>query len=340
MQDNTNTQVLIAGAIAAFTVDLLVYPLDTIKTRYQSQDFRNAFVESTTQQGAQTTRQLFKGLYQGIGSVIFATLPAAGLFFMTYESAKSALHSGMPSSTPKPLVHAIASSSAELASCVVLAPAEIVKQNAQMLQRSGEPADKWATSIKALRAIRGGSAGSARNLWAGYVALVARNLPFTAINFPLFEFFRAQIWDWRLHTGAQGVPPDVEAADRGGREGRDHSILETGLVTGASACLSSAMAAFATTPADVIKTRIMLAAGDSSIADGRRNNSMSKKQNVSGLSVFREIVREKGLRGLFRGGSLRASWAAIGGGLYLGSYEAAKVRLGRPSKEARSDGGF
>ncbi|KAM7189511.1 Mitochondrial carrier domain containing protein [Rhypophila sp. PSN 637] len=325
MQDNTNTQVLIAGAIAAFTVDLLVYPLDTIKTRYQSQDFRNAFVESTTQQGAQTTRQLFKGLYQGIGSVIFATLPAAGLFFMTYESAKSALHSGMSSSTPKPLVHAIASSSAELASCVVLAPAEIVKQNAQMLQRSGELADKWATSIKALRAIRGGSAGSARNLWAGYVALVARNLPFTAINFPLFEFFRAQIWDW---------------PDRGRREGSEHSILETGLVTGASACLSSAMAAFATTPADVIKTRIMLAAGDSSVADGRRNNSMSKKQNVSGLSVFREIVREKGLRGLFRGGSLRASWAAIGGGLYLGSYEAAKVRLGRPSKELRSDGGF
>lgn len=72
------TPSLKAGAVAAFTVDLLVYPLDTIKTRYQSQDFRNVFGQTATSQGTgkQAQGQLFKGLYQGIGSVIFATLPA------------------------------------------------------------------------------------------------------------------------------------------------------------------------------------------------------------------------------------------------------------------------
>lgn len=36
MSDNRNVDIWIAGAFAAFTVDLIVYPLDTIKTRLQS----------------------------------------------------------------------------------------------------------------------------------------------------------------------------------------------------------------------------------------------------------------------------------------------------------------
>lgn len=56
-----------AGAVAAFTVDVLVYPLDTIKTRYQNQ----ASLGAIAGRGA-----VPKGLYQGIGSVVIATLPA------------------------------------------------------------------------------------------------------------------------------------------------------------------------------------------------------------------------------------------------------------------------
>lgn len=63
-----------AGAAAAFTIDLLVYPLDTVKTRLQSQDFVKTFAASA---GAkQVSSNLFRGLYQGVGSVIIATLPA------------------------------------------------------------------------------------------------------------------------------------------------------------------------------------------------------------------------------------------------------------------------
>lgn len=63
-----------AGAFAAFTVDLLVYPLDTLKTRIQSPDYRRLYIHESTntlKKGA-----LFRGLYQGIGSVILATLPS------------------------------------------------------------------------------------------------------------------------------------------------------------------------------------------------------------------------------------------------------------------------
>lgn len=44
----------------------------------------------------------------------------------------------------------------------------------------------------------------------------------------------------------------------------------------------------------------------------------------SSLAVAREVFRENGVKGLFRGGSLRAAWTALGSGLYLGVYETGK----------------
>lgn len=71
--NNTNTDILVAGAFAAFTVDLLVYPLDTIKTRLQSPDYKRLFTHASTNSA---NRSLFRGLYQGIGSVVIATVPS------------------------------------------------------------------------------------------------------------------------------------------------------------------------------------------------------------------------------------------------------------------------
>ncbi len=63
--------------MAAFTVDLLVYPLDTIKTRIQSQDYLKSYVSAAS--GKKPPALALRGLYQGVGSVVIATLPA-GLY--------------------------------------------------------------------------------------------------------------------------------------------------------------------------------------------------------------------------------------------------------------------
>lgn len=80
------------------------------------------------------------------------------------------------------------------------------------------------------------------------------------------------------------------------------------------------MAAVVTTPVDVVKTRVMLDAG---------------RGRVGVVDVVRGVVRSEGWRGLMRGGALRGGWTAVGSGLYLGSYEGAKVWLrdGRERKE-------
>ncbi|KAI0018476.1 mitochondrial carrier [Xylariomycetidae sp. FL0641] len=350
MSESSHADVMLAGAAAAFTVDLLIYPLDTLKTRQQSQDFVKTFADPDRATKL-PSRSLFRGLYQGIGIVVVATLPAAGTFFTTYEAAKSLLLGGEEGRSkggsrrlPLPLVHAAASAAAECASCLVLTPAEVVKQNAQMLQRQtsssssspASPLSSSSTSLQALRMLRG------RALLRGYSALVARNLPFTALQFPLFEAARARIWGRRRRRQRQG------GGGAGGGNGNNGSslLLETGAVTGLSAGAAGSFAALVTTPMDVVKTRMMLSAAAAAGDDGHEARGRADaakrepaRRGKGSLAVARDVVRERGVRGLFRGGLLRSVWTAVGSGLYLGTYEAAKVWLTERRTSSRSSAG-
>ncbi|KAL8414308.1 hypothetical protein RB594_005510 [Gaeumannomyces avenae] len=230
---DTHAHVLMAGACAAFTIDLLVYPLDTLKTRWQSQDYIDTFKKSPGARNA-PKQALRGGLYQGVGSVIVATVPAAGVFFATYESVKSALPGALPGGAPKPLVHSLASGTAELASCLVLTPAEIIKQNAQMIRSQGGGSGGGGgdgTSLQALRMLRASEGGVNRRLWTGFSALAARNLPFTAMQFPMFEHVRASLWRWRDdRRRARGLAAPPSRREAGGAD-NGRGLMETGLVT-------------------------------------------------------------------------------------------------------------
>ncbi|RYO81866.1 hypothetical protein DL766_007060 [Monosporascus sp. MC13-8B] len=326
MSGSSHVDVMLAGAAAAFTVDLMVYPLDTLKTRQQSRDFLKTFADPYAKTKI-LSRDLFRGLYQGIGIVIVATLPAAGTFFTTYEAAKSFIgRHGSAISLPQPTVHSAASAVAECASCLVLTPAEVIKQNAQMIQRrSATP--NGSTSLEALRQL--GGAGAWRKLLSGYTALAARNLPFTAIQFPIFEFLRARIWG-RRSSATRGRDAHGDFGQR-----QEESLLETGIVTGTSAGLAGSFAAVVTTPMDVVKTRMMLFARDKQdVKQGSHDRAGYRSK--SGLAIAREVVAERGVAGLFRGSLIRAVWTAVGSGLYLGMYEVSKVWLTR-GKQADED---
>lgn len=248
--------------------------------------------------------------------------PLAAVFFASYESTKPLLRHALPDAVPGPIIHAFASAGAEMASCLVLTPAEVIKQNAQVLQQSGSSPLGRSSSLQALHMLRRNGNGVARTLWRGYTTLVARNLPYTAIQFPVFEYLRARIWrqrqghhlaaaSWATAEPTAGEGMSVAAHDSSSRL----LLVETGLVTGSAAAISGSFAAAITTPADVVKTRVML---------GNR----ADLQGTGGVvEIVRAVLSESGIRGLFRGGSLRAAWAALGSGLYLGSYEITKVWL-------------
>ena len=56
-------------------------------------------------------------------------------------------------------------------------------------------------------------------------------------------------------------------------------------------------------------------------AGGKNSNKMNA------LRVGKEVLHQEGVRGLFRGGLMRAALTILGNGLYMGCYEAAKLYL-------------
>jgi hypothetical protein len=128
----------------------------------------------------------------------------------------------------------------------------------------------------------------------------------------MFEYIRSYLWSTRRPKGKQ---------DKRG-------LAETGLIAGGSAASAGAVAAFITTPSDVVKTRMMLTATEE---EGR-------KKRMGSWEVAKTVCRERGFRGLFRGGLFRSAWTAIGSGLYLGTYDSAKLWLMRRKPQMEEAG--
>jgi solute carrier family 25 S-adenosylmethionine transporter 26 len=156
---------LISGGVAGTSVDVALFPLDTLKTRLQSpQGFRAA--------GG------FKGVYNGLSSAAAGSAPGAALFFSTYEAVKGGIASKYgESAKDSPAVHMLAGSCGEVMACVVRVPTENVKQKIQagLYKGAGE-------TISAIVA-KDGPAG----FFKGYFTTVMREIPFSAIQFPLYE---------------------------------------------------------------------------------------------------------------------------------------------------------
>lgn len=284
------------------------------------------------------------------GMALICLRLSAGAFFTTYEAVKCALHDSSTHSTPTnkrpeyytqgsrsviqlpfthslptPIMHGIASCTAEMVSCLMLTPAEVLKQNAQMVNtaQAGRDSAVKRNNVTAMRQVLVKFKGHPWRLWSGYTALVGRNLPFTGLQFPLFEYVRSHVIDWwRRRKGNL-------AGRKGGRYSEQtEQLIERAGLTGLSASVSGTVASFVTTPIDVVKTRLMLSATDSAGSGGYDARSKSTKRPTKGaFAVGREIFQQEGVPGLFRGGSIRAVWTAVALSLYLSIYEGGRVYL-------------
>ena len=299
-----------------------MYPLDTLKTRIQSPDYGELYKRPN----GSTKRALFRGLYQGVGSIIAITIPSSGAFFTTYEALKFGLNEYIPPNSsiyvPSSAIHAVASGGAELVSCAILTPAEVIKQNAQMVNKDsfGKKVSPTAHVFRQFRK-------QPSQLFRGYTALAARNLPFTAMQFPIFEKLKEYFLARR--KAKKGGPVD--------------GIFERASITAMSGGLAGCGAAWITTPIDVVKTRIMLAAGKEHSKLEQAPKSLLEHgisgARKSGFIVAKEVVKEQGIQGLFRGAALRASWTTIGAGLYLGVYEGGRFYLEDSRKKSNENEG-
>tara|TARA_B110001452_G_C15170329_1_gene406779 strand:- start:132 stop:1025 length:894 start_codon:yes stop_codon:yes gene_type:complete len=263
------TLALIAGGIAGTTVDVALYPIDTLRTRLQSP---KGFWASGG----------FSGMYTGVVATALGASPGAALFFSAYETMKPVLKK-MNGGEEKWWQASAASSCGEVAACLVRVPTSIVTQRMQVGQYAsfGEAVSKIAASE-----------GGLMTFYTGYWTTVAREIPFSFIQFPMYEGMKKFL---RMAQGSDTTPAQ-------------------GATCGS---IAGAIASAVTTPLDVIKTRLMLG----------NPSHISGEAYVGTIQTAKLMVAEEGAMALFKGIGPRVGWITAGGYVFFGAYEKAQEVL-------------
>ncbi len=165
---------LCSGAVAGLTTDLALYPIDTLKTRYQSSQ---GFVKAGG----------FNGVYKGVTAVGAGSAPGAALFFVVYERMKQVL---ADRTTQPHHSHMLAACAGEVSACLVRVPTEVVKSK---MQTGAEGCSTLAGAINTIISETGG----ASNLYRGFGVTIMREIPFALIQFPIYEKLKSIIGSTR-----------------------------------------------------------------------------------------------------------------------------------------------
>lgn len=221
----------------------------------------------------------FKNVYRGVLATSLGAFPGSAAFFSCYVTAKQTLQK-VNGGKEHPIHHSVAASMGEVGACIVRVPTAVVTQRMQVGQYG-----KFSEAVTKIWA-----EGGLRSFYVGYGTTVAREIPFSFIQFPIYEKLK-KIW-----------------AEKQGEE--------CGPIQGAT-CGSAAgsVAAGLTTPLDVVKTRMMLG-----VKDG-------VAPYVGTLPSLQRIAREEGMAALFGGIGPRIGWITCGGFIFFGAYEYATQTL-------------
>lgn len=329
--------------------DMLMHSLDTVKTRQQGDphmppkytSMGNTYWTILRQEG------VLRGLYSGVTPAFVGSFAGTMIFFGCYEGSKRWLiDAGI---TPS-IAYFASGWVADLAASPLYVPTEVLKTRLQLQGRHNNPfftsGYNYRSTAHALRTIY--KQEGFVELFSGYKATLWRDLPFSAIQFAIYEKEQKFAKEWVGPGKEIGLPLEI--------------------LTGATA---GGLAGIATCPMDVVKTRIQteldpdLATKAREKASAKNSaNSTSPKSttpssqtahrpstpSTSGLpssrpistagpgtalkhhgqvaldtesvaKALRIIYKTEGLAGWFRGVGPRAVWTSIQSGTMLVVYQ-------------------
>ncbi|KAI9325181.1 mitochondrial carrier domain-containing protein [Obelidium mucronatum] len=269
----------VAGAIGA----TFVYPIDLVKTRMQNQRAK-VVGEQAYKNSWDCFRQVLKnegfvGLYSGLLPQLVGVAPEKAIKLTVNDFVRRSLVN--PDGSIHLSAEILAGCMAGGSQVIFTNPLEIVKIR---LQVQGEAARKSGVPRKsAMQIVRSlGLFG----LYKGAAACLLRDIPFSGIYFPVYAHLKKDVF----HEG---------------KNGKKLAIGEL-LVSGAIAGIP---AAYLVTPADVIKTRLQVAA-------------RSGETTYNGLfDAGRKIMAEEGPKAFFKGGVARVLRSSPQFGVTLASFE-------------------
>ncbi|KFU88561.1 Calcium-binding mitochondrial carrier protein Aralar1, partial [Chaetura pelagica] len=265
----------IAGAVGATAV----YPIDLVKTRMQNQRSTGSVVgELMYKNSFDCFKKVlrfegFFGLYRGLLPQLIGVAPEKAIKLTVNDFVRDKF-TKKDGSIPLP-AEILAGGCAGASQVIFTNPLEIVKIR---LQVAGEITT--GPRVSALSVIKDlGLLG----LYKGAKACFLRDIPFSAIYFPVYAHSKLMLADENGHVGGL-------------------NLLTAGAIAGVPA-------ASLVTPADVIKTRLQVAA-------------RAGQTTYSGVvDCFRKILREEGASAFWKGAGARVFRSSPQFGVTLVTYE-------------------
>lgn len=246
---------LLAGAFAGIMEHSVMFPVDALKTRIQSTQGKST--KMIAQIAKISTSEGSLALWKGVQSVILGAGPAHAVYFGTYEFFKASLVNAQDSQLNETLKIAFSGAAATTASDALMNPFDTIKQRMQLNTNS----KVWSVTKNVYKK------EGFRAFYYSYPTTIAMNIPFTALNFVVYEYSS------KLFNPSGVYNPLIHCLCGG---------------------ISGTLCAAITTPLDVIKTTLQVRGSDKvSLEIMKQADTFKKAVNA--------IYQVHGLRGFVRG---------------------------------------
>lgn len=349
---NPQQQMMASGA-GALMVSLFMTPLDVVKIRLQTQDrvmakkcflYSNGIMDHLCPRtnGDPPVRALhtveeicnckwynrpkyFNGtldaivkisrtegmssLWSGLSPTLVLAIPTTMIYFATYEQLKRVISNRVNNNVNKPVVKPVsmygdkqvvggagagghgevqqqpspvwisltAGGVARVWAVTLVSPLELIRTKMQSQKMAFFQVRSCLKDLIKARGIKG--------LWSGYTATLLRDVPFSALYWPLYE-------QTKLFMGRES--------------------FTNNFVSGA---VAGSVASTITLPFDVLKTMKQIEVGEKDIMHVKSGVSRSNTE------IFRGIIRDNGVKGLFSGLTPRILKVAPACAIMISSYE-------------------
>ncbi|KAL2084177.1 hypothetical protein ACEWY4_019695 [Coilia grayii] len=321
----TPFQQMVASCSGAILTSLFVTPLDVVKIRLQAQKTplskgkcfvycnglmdhicvcENGSVKAWYKAPGHFTGTLdafikiirgegITSLWSGLPPTLVMAVPATVIYFTCYDQLVAMMKSRMGESAD--LAPLLAGALARVGSATVISPLELIRTKLQSERQSY----KELSGVIRSSVVNDGWL----SLWRGWGPTILRDVPFSAMYWYNYE----KVKGWLCEYHSMRAP--------------------TFTITFISGAVSGSIAAIATLPFDVVKTRRQVELGELQAL------KLSSRAPSSTLQVMRRIVAENGAAGLFAGFMPRLIKVAPACAIMISTYEYGKAFFGNRNRE-------
>lgn len=243
------------------------------------------------------SREGLRGVYAGLAPTLLMSVPNFVIYLITYDELVTYLHTKTLSTNhlqlPEPVLPFLCGASARLIATTAVAPLELLRTrhaaSSGIVQKPTASTQVWNELSTILKT------DGIRGLYKGLVPSLWRDVPFAAIYMVCLDHFKKTTQPF-FQTSSDDVI----------------SMKQQIEFQFTNAALAGMVAASCTAPLDVVKTRLQ---------------STRHGATTSTVSVLRSIVRDEGIKGLWRGNQARMLKVAPQYAIMISCYEIGKKMM-------------